>query len=98
MQAVSLTPGPLPCYVPDRMDEFLAALPKAELHLHLEGTISPETLWAMAQANHVALPVGSFAELRSLYMFRSFDAFIGEVHRKAARMEESSDFGTDQPG
>jgi adenosine deaminase len=58
------------------MDEFLAALPKAELHLHLEGTISPETLWAMAQANHVALPVGSFAELRSLYTFRSFDAFI----------------------
>ncbi|MGA2763050.1 MAG: adenosine deaminase [Spirochaetia bacterium] len=58
------------------MDELIARLPKAELHLHLEGTISPETLWAMAEANAVALPVSSFSELRNLYEFRSFDAFI----------------------
>ncbi len=50
--------------------------PKAELHLHLEGTTSPETLWALAQANHVALPVGTLAELRALYTFESFDHFI----------------------
>jgi adenosine deaminase len=50
--------------------------PKAELHLHLEGTTSPETLWALAQANHVALPVGTLAELRALYAFESFDRFI----------------------
>jgi aminodeoxyfutalosine deaminase len=58
------------------MDEILARLPKAELHLHLEGTISPKTLWAMAQANHVALPVRTFAELQAMYTFKSFDAFI----------------------
>ena len=58
------------------MDDLIARLPKAELHLHLEGTISPETLWAMAGANHVSLPVGSLAELRRLYQFESFDAFI----------------------
>lgn len=50
--------------------------PKAELHLHLEGTTSPETLWALAQANHVALPVGTLAELRRLYTFENFDRFI----------------------
>src|SRR3989442_3460154 len=58
------------------MNDLLARLPKAELHLHLEGTISAETLWAMAQANHVALPVGSLGELRGLYDFESFDKFI----------------------
>jgi len=50
--------------------------PKAELHLHLEGTISPDTLWALAQANHVALPVGTLAELRALFTFESFEHFI----------------------
>src|SRR6266508_3922492 len=58
------------------MNDLLARLPKAELHLHLEGTISAETLWAMARANHVALPVGSLPELRRLYHFESFDKFI----------------------
>jgi aminodeoxyfutalosine deaminase len=51
-------------------------MPKAELHLHLEGTISAETLWAMAARNQVALPVGSLAELRALYRFESFDTFL----------------------
>ncbi len=58
------------------MDELIARLPKAEIHLHLEGTISAETLWAMARANHVALPVGTFSELQALYQFTSFDRFI----------------------
>src|SRR5262249_3585514 len=51
-------------------------MPKAELHLHLEGTIGPDTLWAIAQRNHVALPVGSLAELRRLYAFEDFDKFL----------------------
>ena len=58
------------------MDDVIARLPKAELHLHLEGTIGAEALWAMAQANHVALPVGTLAELRRLYDFTNFNAFI----------------------
>lgn len=59
------------------MADVLAAMPKAELHVHLEGTISPDTLWAMAARNQVALPVGSLAELRALYRFESFDTFLG---------------------
>jgi adenosine deaminase len=57
--------------------DALAAMPKTELHVHLEGTISAETLWAMAARNHVALPAGSLAELRALYRFESFDTFLG---------------------
>jgi adenosine deaminase len=51
-------------------------MPKAEVHLHLEGTIAPETLFALAQRNHVALPVSTCEELRALYAFESFDHFI----------------------
>jgi hypothetical protein len=46
------------------LSDAIAAMPRADLHVHLEGTISPETLWAMASRNQVALPVGSLAELR----------------------------------
>ena len=56
--------------------EILAKMPKAELHLHLEGTISPETLWALATRNHIALPVGSLEALRKLYAFEDFGKFI----------------------
>jgi hypothetical protein len=58
----------------ESMTNVLARMPKAELHVHLEGTIAPETLWAMAERNHVALPVG--AELRALYAFEGFDKFL----------------------
>ena len=54
----------------------LQRMPKAELHLHLEGTIAPETLWTMARHNGVALPAASLEELRRLYLFKNFDAFI----------------------
>jgi aminodeoxyfutalosine deaminase len=56
--------------------DVLARMPKAEVHLHLEGTISPETLWEIASRNHVALPVGTLAELRKLYVFESFGKFV----------------------
>jgi len=60
----------------DTIVETLHRMPKTELHLHLEGTISPEALWTMAERNHVALPAGTFAELRALYDFESFDKFL----------------------
>ncbi len=55
---------------------MILRLPKAEVHLHLEGTISPETLWEMAAANSVALPAAGIPELRRMYQFTSFGAFI----------------------
>jgi aminodeoxyfutalosine deaminase len=58
------------------MDDLILRLPKTEVHLHLEGTISPDTLWEMAASNHVALPVSSPEELRRLYAFTDFEAFI----------------------
>ena len=56
--------------------DTLRRMPKAELHVHLEGTASPQTLWTLAQRNHVALPWSSLRELRGAYDFASFDDFI----------------------
>lgn len=72
--------------------EFLKKMPKAELHLHLEGTISPETLWAMAQKNHVSLPVGTLKELRALYEFESFDKFVDLWQAMCRCFKSESDY------
>jgi aminodeoxyfutalosine deaminase len=50
--------------------------PKIELHVHLEATIQPETLLAIAKRNGEALPVDTVEGLRELYRFRDFDHFI----------------------
>ncbi len=55
--------------------EFLAQMPKVELHVHLEGSIRPETLLALAQRNRVPLPVDSVEGLRDWYSFRDFPHF-----------------------
>jgi len=56
--------------------EIIGTMPKAEVHLHLEGTISPETLWGLARHNRVELPVSSLEALRELYRFEDFGKFI----------------------
>jgi adenosine deaminase len=56
--------------------DALRRMPKTELHVHLEGTVTPETLWALARRRHVALPAGSLDELRRAYDFGGFDDFI----------------------
>jgi adenosine deaminase len=62
---------------------FLKAMPKIELHIHLEGATDPQTIYAMAQRNHIALPVSSLAEWERAYTFRTFDQFI-QLYRLAA--------------
>jgi aminodeoxyfutalosine deaminase len=59
-----------------RWYDVFARMPKTELHLHLEGTVTAETLWAMAEENGLALPASSLTELKTLYTFESFDQFI----------------------
>jgi adenine deaminase len=53
---------------------FIAALPKAELHMHLEGSLEPEMLLALAQRNGVRLPYADAAALRCAYTFDSLQS------------------------
>ena len=74
----------------DRID----AMPKVELHVHLEGAIDPETVYAMAARNRVALPAASLEEWRQFYRFRDFDHFV-EVYVLATRaMQTPEDWAT----
>jgi adenosine deaminase len=54
----------------------IRALPKVELHVHLEGAIQPETLLELAQRNHVPLPATTVAGLCDWYQFRDFPHFV----------------------
>ncbi len=58
------------------LDAFLARMPKAELHIHLEGSVRPATLLALAKRNGIALPFADEAALRDFYRFRDFDHFL----------------------
>jgi len=58
------------------LSEFAQRMPKAELHVHLEGSILPRTLLILAQRNHVSLPADDNAGLTKLYRFRNFDQFL----------------------
>jgi len=58
------------------IEQFIRRMPKVELHVHLEGSIRPETLLHLAEKNNVPLPVYSLDEIRNWYQFSDFDHFL----------------------
>ena len=58
------------------LDDFVRAMPKVELHVHLEGAIQPELLLRLAQKNGVRLPVEAPDQLEQWYRFTDFSHFI----------------------
>ncbi len=69
---------------------FIRAMPKVELHVHLEGAIRPETLLRLARRNHVALPYYTVQELRQWYKFRDFPHFV-EIYVKISSCLKTAD-------
>ncbi|MBL6948904.1 MAG: adenosine deaminase [Rhodospirillales bacterium] len=55
---------------------FIERLPKAELHLHIEGTLEPPMMLAFAERNRVPLPYGSVSEIQNAYRFRNLQDFL----------------------
>jgi adenosine deaminase len=79
------------------LHDFVAALPKVEQHLHIEGTLEPEMLFALAAKNGVALPstpdYASPQALRARYArFASLDDFLGFYYRGMSALVEAADF------
>jgi adenine deaminase len=58
------------------MDPFLKHLPKAELHLHIEGTLEPEFMFELARRNRLPLPYDSVEALRRAYVFENLQSFL----------------------
>lgn len=72
--------------------EFALAAPKAELHLHIEGTLEPELAFALAQKNGITLPFANVEELRHAYNFRDLQGFLDLYYGCAAVLCTESDF------
>jgi adenine deaminase len=67
-------------------------LPKAELHVHIEGTLEPELLVVLARRNGVALPSADPDELRAAYRFTSLQSFLDLYYRNVAVLRTEADF------
>ena len=75
-----------------RIGEFVRALPKAELHVHIEGTLEPEVMFALAARNQVELPYASVEEARRAYEFSDLQSFLDIYYQGAAVLQTDQDF------
>ncbi len=74
------------------MKYFIENLPKAELHLHIEGTFEPELLFKIAQRNKIAIPFASVEELRQAYKFDCLQDFLNIYYQGADVLQTEEDF------
>ncbi|MEM7500851.1 MAG: adenosine deaminase [Pseudomonadota bacterium] len=71
---------------------FIADMPKAELHLHIEGTLEPELMMALARRNRVSLPFDSVDAVREAYNFSNLQSFLDIYYAGAAVLQTEEDF------
>ncbi len=74
------------------IQSFLHAVPKAELHLHIEGTLEPELMFELAQRNGVALPFDSVDAVRRAYVFTNLQSFLGIYYAGCRVLVQEQDF------
>lgn len=74
------------------IESFIHDLPKAELHLHIEGSLEPELMFELAARNHIAVSYASVEEVRRAYAFTDLQSFL-EIYYEGARvLVEEQDF------
>jgi adenine deaminase len=71
---------------------FINGLPKAELHLHLEGSLEPELMFELAQRNKIEIPFKSIEEVRAAYSFSNLQDFLDIYYQGAGVLIEEQDF------
>ena len=76
----------------ERLPALLRAMPKAELHLHIEGSLEPELIFRLAQRNRVALPYPSVEALRAAYAFGDLQSFLDIYYAGAGVLLKEQDF------
>ena len=75
-----------------RLPELLRRMPKAELHVHIEGTLEPEMIFVLAQRNGVQLPCASVEALRAAYAFTNLQSFLDLYYAGASVLLTEQDF------
>lgn len=76
----------------ERLPQLLASMPKAELHVHIEGTLEPGMTFALARRNGIALPWAGVEELRAAYAFTNLQSFLDIYYAGAGVLLREQDF------
>jgi len=76
----------------DRRRKLIADLPKAELHMHIEGSLEPEMMFALAQRNGVTLPYADAEAVRKAYRFKSLQDFLDLYYKGMSVLLTEQDF------
>ena len=74
------------------MSDFARRIPKAELHVHIEGTLEPELMFDLARRNGVALPYASAEAAREAYTFHNLQSFLDLYYGGCSVLRTEGDF------
>jgi adenosine deaminase len=74
------------------MKKLIQKLPKAELHLHIEGTLEPELMFRLAKKNSIEIPYKNIEEVKKAYSFNSLQSFLDIYYGGANVLIDESDF------
>ena len=74
------------------MQKFIENLPKAELHLHIEGSLEPELMFEIAKRNNISIPYNSVNELKKAYSFDCLQDFLDIYYSGAKVLIKEQDF------
>ena len=72
--------------------EFIKKTPKAELHLHIEGTLEPELLFKLAKRNDIQIPFANVDEIKSAYSFNNLESFLKIFYQGSRVLIKEQDF------
>lgn len=74
------------------IEQLIRTIPKAELHLHIEGTLEPELMFALAKRNNITLPFKSVEEVRQAYQFSNLQSFLDVYYQGTRVLVTEQDF------
>lgn len=74
------------------LNDILCRMPKAELHMHIEGSLEPELIFKLAQRNQIKLPYPTIEELRAAYAFTDLQSFLDIYYAGASVLQKEEDF------
>ena len=74
------------------IEDFISAIPKAELHVHVEGTLEPELKFALAERNNLELPYTTAEEMRTAYDFDDLPSFLSQYYEGMSVLLSEEDF------
>ncbi len=77
---------------PDRLPDLLRSMPKAELHMHIEGSLEPELIFALARRNQVPFAYPDVDALRRAYVFNNLQSFLDVYHAGTTVLRTEQDF------